>query len=352
VKRRPEQLAELSAFVEDRVRSGEFSGVTAAVGDGKSILWRASAGQARARPATPARWTTRWDLASLTKPQAATLALVLDGLGRLPLSLRVGDVFESVAPTMERVRLSALLRHRSGLIAWTPLYARAANTREALALLLGGTLRTERPGRVLYSDLGYVLWSAAAEWALGETLELLLQRHVWAPLGMRGACGPPGRAADVADASLDNSREVEMAAEQGFRVAAVARPRRGAAQDGNARFLGGIPGHAGAFGTVEDMVALAGEWLSPGRVLSREQVREALGGGGEYALGWARRRIHGTAGPALGTRAFGLVGSTGTSLWMDPVRRRAYVWLGHRTSWADLKSIRRRFHGLAAEALG
>jgi len=39
-------------------------------------------------------------------------------------------------------------------------------------------------------------------------------------------------------------------------------------------------------------------------------------------------------------------------LWIDPDRRRAYVLIGHRTSWADLKPTRRRFHRLAVEALG
>lgn len=352
MKRRPERFAKLSAFVRGLVRSGEFSGVTAAVGDGRSILWRESAGLSRARPVTPARWATRWDLASLAKPQVATLALVLDGLGRLPLSIRVGDVFDAAAPTIARVRLGALLRHRSGLMAWTPLYARCASSREALALLLSGVLRTESSSRVVYSDLGYILWSAAAEHALADDLEVLLRQFVWKPLGMRSMSGPPGTAGDVAQARLDNRREQEFAARQGLDVAAVAAAPRGRAQDGNARFLGGIPGHAGAFGAAADLLALAGEWLSPGRLLSRRQVQQALQGGGEYALGWARRRIRGTAGPALGPRAFGQVGSTGTSLWIDPDRRRAYVLIGHRTSWADLKPTRRRFHRLAVEALG
>ena len=213
-------------------------------------------------------------------------------------------------------------------------------------------LRTESSSRVVYSDLGYILWSAAAEHALADDLEVLLRQFVWKPLGMRSMSGPPGTAGDVAQARLDNRREQEFAARQGLDVAAVAAAPRGRAQDGNARFLGGIPGHAGAFGAAADLLALASEWLSPGRLLSRRQVQQALQGGGEYALGWARRRIRGTAGPALGPRAFGQVGSTGTSLWIDPDRRRAYVLIGHRTSWADLKPTRRRFHRLAVEALG
>ncbi len=352
MSRTPETLGELADFLPGLVSTGRFSGVTAAVGDGAHILWRASAGLERIRPARAARWTTRWDLASLGKPQIATLALVLDRDRLLPLEARVGDVFRHAAPAMASVTLASLLLHRSGLRAWTPLYARCRGRGEALDLLLSGALRLETAGRSVYSDLGYILWSWVAEEALGESTEDLLRRRVWKPLGMRGCCGPPGAVSGVAEAKLDNSREVKLAAEQGLQVAPLGMPPRGRPQDGNARFLGRVAGHAGLFGSASDMLALGREWLRPDRLLTTAQVSRALDGGGEYALGWARRRVRGTAGPALSRRAFGLVGSTGGSLWIDPERQRVLVLLGHRTSWEDLKPTRRRFHRLAVEALG
>jgi CubicO group peptidase (beta-lactamase class C family) len=347
---RARSTAGLEHFAAGLVVSGAFSGLTAAVGDGRRILWQTSAGLER-RPRVRARESTRWDLASLTKLHVATLAVVLDRRGLLPLETLVGEVFPAAARRMSEISLERLLRHRSGLVDWAPLCAAGGGPARARAHLLSGLFLVGRR-RCVYSDLGYILWGWAAEQALGEPLERLLRRHVWRPLEMRGCSGPPGDARGVAECRLDNHREQEFAAALGIAIRRSRRPPVGAAQDGNARFLGGVCGHAGVFATAGDCFALAAEWLRPARILSPDDVRRALAGGGEYGLGWAHRRVRGTAGPALGERSFGLVGSTGTSLWIDPDRRRVCLLLGHRTSWADLRPTRRRFHRLAVEALG
>jgi CubicO group peptidase (beta-lactamase class C family) len=120
-------------------------------------------------------------------------------------------------------------------------------------------------------------------------------------------------------------------------------------QDGNARFLGGLAGHAGLFAPAAGVLALAREWLRPQALLTRRQVERALAGTGPYALGWARRRVRGSAGAALAPSAFGHAGFTGGSVWIDPEQDRIFVWLGHRRSAAsDLNAWRRRFHALAS----
>jgi CubicO group peptidase (beta-lactamase class C family) len=347
---RARSTAGLEAFAAGLVAAGAFSGLTAVVGDGRRTLWQTSAGLER-RPGARARESSRWDLASLTKLHVATLAVVLDRRGSLPLATTVGEILPAAEPRMSRISLERLLRHRSGLVDWAPLYAAKGGSAAARKHLLSG-LFLVGGRRCVYSDLGYILWGWAAERALGEPLESLLRRHVWRPLGMRGCSGPPGDARGVAECRLDNHREVEFAAALGIDVRRSRQPPIGTAQDGNARFLGGVCGHAGVFATASDCLALAAEWLRPSRILSPGDVRRALAGGGDYGLGWAHRRVRGTAGPALGERAFGLVGSTGTSLWIDADRRRVCLLLGHRTSWADLRPTRRRFHRLVVEALG
>jgi CubicO group peptidase (beta-lactamase class C family) len=154
----------------------------------------------------------------------------------------------------------------------------------------------------------------------------------------------------VAESHLDNDREVELASQQGWQIHPVRQVPRGTVQDGNARFLGGMAGHAGLFGTAGSLWKLGREWLAPGRVLKAPSVAAALGQGGRYALGWWRRRMRGQAGPALSPRAFGMVGYTGGSCWMDPDRGLVAVLLTHRrTSTLDLAPWRRRFHRLAAD---
>jgi CubicO group peptidase (beta-lactamase class C family) len=298
---------------------------------------------------------TRFDLASLTKPFVATLALVLDARGDLPLTTRVGDIWAGASSRLARQPLASLLRHRSGLAAWAPLYAVGVDRRAALRWLLAAEARAPLP---TYSDLGYLLWGFTAEAVLGRPLWALLRQRVAAPLSLEGL-GAPGRRRQIAPCAIDGRREQELAAGQGLALPNLGPPGRGEPQDGNARWLlsdggahpsQGIAGHAGLFGTVDDVAGLAAEWLAPGRLLSAASVAAALGGA--RPLGWSPRRVRGaSAGLALPASGFGHVGFTGGSVWCDPERRRIYTLLAHRRAVdVRLEAWRRRFHRLASAA--
>ncbi len=338
--------SELRELLERMVGTGLVSAAAAVAGTAARIERRAAAGRTRQVGGRSVRIGDRFDLASLTKPFTATLALALDGCGLLPLGTRLGDLWEGrAAGPLANRSFESLLRHRSGLRAWAPLYRRSRTPQGALRYLLSNEAQTTCLER--YGDLAYILWALSAERALGVRFEELLRRHLFGPLGLRGVGSSPGGRASVVECRLGNDREVALAAEQGIEVAPSAGPGVGSAQDGNARFLGGVAGHAGLFGTARNVWALASEWLAPGRVLSEPAVRAALAGGRLYALGWQRRTLRGSAGPALGASSFGHVGFTGGSVWIDPRRDTIMVLLAHRTSVsADLKPWRRRFHRL------
>ncbi len=344
MSRRARQTPEEPAASESRMAldrlfrvpgEGPWGAVAAAVATaGGERLWASPEGSGR------------FDLASLTKPFVATLALVLDRTGRLPLGLRVGSLLPEAVPPLARRSLAALLRHRAGLRAWAPL-PRLVRHRDAVVRLLAGPrFQGAPPGT--YSDLGYILWGLAAERALGEPLAALLARELLAPLGLADRVGPsPGARVNVVSMPLDNRRERELARALGIGLGRRPAPGRGEVQDGNARWLGGCAGHAGLFGDLESLLVLGQEWLAPQRVLTPELVRRALAGGGPYALGWARRRVRGSAGAALPATAFGHTGFTGGSLWLDPERRLLLAIAGHRRALEpDLNPWRRRFHAL------
>lgn len=290
-----------------------------------------------------------FDLASLTKPWVATLALVLDRSGELPLGLEIGEVFAAARRPLADRSLEELLRHRSGLEAWQPLYRRVADPQRVAVYLLDRASHRARCGT--YSDLGYILWGLAAERQTGEALGRLLLSRVARPLGVaREVAVTPGPRRGVVACRLDNLREVELAAERGVRVAVGKVPEIGEPQDGNARFLGGLGGHAGLFASTRALWALGREWLDPGHLLDPRAITGALGGTGNYRLGWRRRRLRGSGGPHLSAAAIGHVGFTGGSLWLDPRADRIAVLLAHRaTVGDDLSAARRRFHRLVTE---
>lgn len=325
------------------VADGVASAALALVATPGEVLEVAAAG-AIAPGEGPPDLDTRFDLASLTKPIVATLAHALDRRDALPWRSTVGRWFPEARPRLRRRRMATLLRHRAGLLPWTPLSLRLASPSglgDFLCTspnLLGAPMGT-------YSDLGYMLWGLAAERATGRSLAGLLEAYVLAPLGMTTTAPQPGAEGDVADCALDNAVEIELAAAQGFALPPVDAPGRGRVQDGNARFLGGLAGHAGLFGSANDLHRFAAAWLEPRGPLDTDSVARALAGRGPFAAGWARRRIAGSAGAALPASAFGHTGFVGHALWIDPERRRIYLWLAHRRRADPSYGARRRaFH--------
>lgn len=283
-----------------------------------------------------------FDLASLTKPWTASLAVRLDAEGRLPLALPVGEAWPAAPAALARRPLADLLRQRAGYRPWAPLYRLCRSPERVPSRLLEE--RWLGAPRSTYSDLGYVLWGLTAERATGRPLAALFaELEPWAGGGLAVRPGElPGKRRTVVPCRLDNAREVELAAGVGVRVARRPGPPLGVPQDGNARFLGGLAGHAGLFGTAEATWRLGCEWLRPGRWLPAAGVERALAGGGRFALGWRRR-----TGP--GRRGFGHLGFTGGGLWIDPERGGVLVLLCHRRRVEDsLRPWQQRFRRLAA----
>ncbi len=332
----------LQSVVDELVASGDAVAAAAVVGSADAVWAEVRAGfRDPGRSRRLGRWN-RFDLASLTKPWLATLALVDDD--ELPLSTPLGDLLGATSDLWRDCSLESLLRHRSGLPAWRPLY-RMARTPEAAMRRLAAIETTARVPT--YSDLGFILYARAAADAFGEPIEMRLLRRVAGRLGLRTVGSRPPASTAVA-CPLTNAVEVELAREAGFRVAAAGSPEVGIVQDGNARFLGGVAGHAGLFAPARALWRLGAEWLRPGRLLMREQVERALSGPGRYRLGWWRPGAAKRATRALGRESFGHHGFTGGSLWVDPEAGCVLVLLAHRSSVdVDMDRWRNRFHRTA-----
>jgi serine-type D-Ala-D-Ala carboxypeptidase len=338
-------------FLDTLISSGTADAAVALIGTADEILWEGAVGEAR--PGMPADIATRFDYASVTKPFVASLALLLDADGTLPLRVRIGEVWPEAHPKLGRRPLSDLFRHRSGLLGWTPLYHRCRTLEDVRELLPSGDLLGARAGT--YSDLGYMLWTLIVERWTGIPLWGALRSRVLDPLGLSSIEIFSGDRPDLAVSRMGTGVEVKLAAKQGFQIPDLGAPPPGMPQDGNARFLmgfgfgGGLFGHAGLFGGARDLWRLGSEWLAPGLLLSPEGVSTALAGKGPFALGWWRRTIRGSAGRALSRASFGHTGFAGNSLWIDRQARRVFVLLSTRTDpWSNINAWRRRFHAAAS----
>jgi CubicO group peptidase (beta-lactamase class C family) len=132
--------------------------------------------------------------------------------------------------------------------------------------------------------------------------------------------------------------------------------------DNYASALGGEAGHAGLFGTAPSVGVLARRWLQAARgsagpepldpALVRRFITRTSVPGSSRALAWDTMLPTSSCGTRMTASAFGHVGFTGTSLWIDPGRDRYFVLLTNRVfgdgSTEEMQAVRREFH----DALG
>ena len=335
-------VARALRLLDDAIARGCCSAAAIAVGDGGREVLVHATGRTRAvpDPGDPIDAGAIFDLASVTKVMATTaVAIALVSRGRLDLGAPARALVPGVDP---RVTVLHLLGHGAGFPAHVKFYERIwagdlageADRRRAI-IRLAATHPLERaPGdAVVYSDLGYLTLGAALEAAGGAPLETLFADLVAAPLG------------------LDGAHFVELLAAprrpDGRYVATEVCPVRGLVvgevHDENCHAGGGVAGHAGLFapiGAVSRFGAAMVELLGGRDVggldadVARRFVTTAAAPGDSRRLGWdTPSHVPGVS--HAGDRwprdgAFGHLGFTGTSLWLDVPNRRWVALLTNR----------------------
>jgi len=286
------------------------------------------------RPATPA---TIYDLASLTKV-VATTPLILQAASERRLGLD-DPVTRHVAEFPHAgVTLRQLLSHSSGLPAWIPFYLETSGWGAIVGRAAAAPLVTPPGTQVVYSDLGFILLGEVARRTLGAPLDESACARLFAPLRMSdtGYLPMPALRERIAPTEDGTAIEQEMTGGAGRRHTWRKTLIWGEVHDSNAHAMGGISGHAGLFGTADDLVAYARMWLAKGRgpggpVLIPTMVQEATtpqtSGEPARGLGWALTGTQGWWGDCLSPRAYGHTGFTGTALVIDPEHDLAIVLL-------------------------
>jgi CubicO group peptidase (beta-lactamase class C family) len=311
---------------------------------------------------------TWFDLASLTKPLVTTtLSVLAFRSGAMATTTRVGEVLDEIRGTaVGDLEVEQLLTHTAGLPAWLPLYSLAEGRSDLLASRLGRVRLQGQPGRqVVYSCVGFVMLGLMLARIADEDLGALFRHEVLKVVGLEGELGykPDLATHSLTGGATEPTVEMRMVRDLGFERRWIPATGFGLPDDGNARFLGGIAGNAGLFGTARGVAALASEYLpGGGRLLSSGEAAEATmlrTEGLEQGRGWAWQLASTpgcSAGPALSESAFGHTGFSGASVWCDPNTKSVFALVTNRNHPAqrenDLHPLRRAFHRLAAGAVG
>jgi serine-type D-Ala-D-Ala carboxypeptidase len=362
----------ITEMLASRIEAGDFpSAVYLVVENGKTIFADALGDAVLEPESYPTTLETIYDLASLTKPLiTGLLCAQLVERGELSLANSVADYL----PEFERadkssITIRRLLTHTSGLPAWRPLYLLTNGEKEAaLATIAAEPLQYTAGERVTYSDLGFITLGFLLQRLTGQTIAVLAQNKIFAPLGLQRTFFNPAIAARTGVAACENGNAYERdMCERDFPGHAYAGWRNeiiwGEVHDGNAYFLGGAAGHAGLFSTATETLVLANQFIGPRSQLLKPETCELFGQNMTEGLNEARsfawqlaQTRDSTAGSSLPPEAFGHTGFTGTSCWIDAGRERVFILLTNRTHhralpFMNINGVRREFHTLAIAAL-
>lgn len=290
------------------------------------------------QPGVVMRRSTVHDLASVSKVVGTTTALHrLASNGELAF----GDPVTRFVPSFSGgadTTLRDLLQHRAGLWEWQPLYlAPEADPFDAVDAL---PLRYAPGSARHYSDLGFMVLGRVVASVAGVPLDAAVRELVTRPLGLRTLGYGPVDGGAATSSNGDGAERSMVATGHPYPVmwpddgfAWRTQPVRGAANDGNCfHAFGGVAGHAGLFGSVDDLLDVAAavsraddepELWSP----AVTAAVFAVGPDAEQALGWRHDElvVRGERLPLLWHPGF-----TGCAVGFVPGRRIAVAFASNR----------------------
>lgn len=364
-------LQQISELLQQHIQTGEFPSAVYLVAEQGRPIYTDALGHSAIQPYSVAsKVDTVYDLASLTKPLITGLLCSRRiEAGELTLDSSVSHFLPEFDRTDKHtITVRELLTHTSGLPAWRPLYLLTEDEPDRTAGAIASLELEYKPGtRVIYSDLGFITLGMLLERLTGHQLAQLAQVEIFEPLKVQQTYFRPDVALQtgIAASETGNAYEQGMSEQMGAGSYANSRKRIiwGEVHDGNAYFLGGAAGHAGLFSTVFDTLLLAQQFLGRESQLLKaetcELFRTNMTPGLEEArtIAWQLASTNeSTAGTNLPPDSFGHNGFTGTSCWVDAVNERVFLLFTNRTHnrqlpFANINSVRRQFHSIAAKAL-
>lgn len=380
-------LAEIDSIVEQAIKDTAFPGCQImAIKDG-NIFYNKSFGYHTYDSLIPVDNSNLYDLASLTKMLATTLAVMKlyeNGAIDLQASLKNYLSVSDGTPVGE-LHLDRILTHSSGLPPWIPFHflvmnkpdldpywvATTKSSTHSVQICDGLYVRPEISDTIMqrilhsklkpdqgykYSDLGFILLKFMVEELSAKDFETYMNESFYYPLGLNSMMYNPLRKFDLS--AIPPTEQDTL-----FRDQLV----HGCVHDQNASLFGGVAGHAGLFSNAYDIGVIMQMLMQGGKYGGKQYLKTStiLKFTSTYfdknrrGLGFDKSvmRKYGNACIEASPRSYGHSGFTGTYVWSDPDNGLIYIFLSNRVypdaenSKLVKENIRTRIHSLFYEAV-
>jgi beta-glucosidase-like glycosyl hydrolase/CubicO group peptidase (beta-lactamase class C family) len=307
--------------------------------------------------------TDLYDLASLTKMLASTLAIMkLYEQKKISLDDTLGKFFPYLIGTNKSgLKIIDLMTHQSGLDGWIPFHLRTFNELGPDPELYSNNLDLNHPDRVAenlfivrtfrneifsqiaeskmkskeyrYSDLGFYYIPAIVELVSNKRFDVFVDENFFSLLGLKSTCFRPLT-------KFPKARIVPTELDNDFRHQLL----QGDVHDYGAALLGGISGHAGLFSNATEVAIIMQLIINEGvyngiRIFEAETIKKFTSSPftankNRRGIGFDKPPLNENEprmpAPSASPNSFGHSGFTGTFAWADPENQLVFVFLSNR----------------------
>lgn len=359
-------VASIDSIMQDAIAKQAFPGaVVMAVKDG-NVVFEKAYGHTRYDQAQPMQKHMVFDMASVTKICATTVAVMkLFEAGKIRLDAKLGDYLPWLQQSDKAaLRIDDVLLHQAGLKAWIPFFRETIDTTTGVPkpgyfskvrnehytvrvademymrndwvdTMYRRMLQSElgAQGKYVYSDNDFIFLGKIVEQLTGKSLDEYVRKEVYEPLGLIATGFQPRN-------HIPLNQIVPTEYEKLFRLQQL----HGDVHDPGAAMFGGIAGHAGLFSNAYEMAVMMqmlcnGGSIGTVKLLKPETVKLFTQYGSAISrrgLGFDKPEKNNASRaepyPCLSASAdaFGHTGYTGTGVWADPKHGLVFIFLSNR----------------------
>ena len=358
-------LAKLDTLINKAIKEGVFPGCQVVVARRGTVFLNKNYGFQSYENQLAVNNETVYDLASITKVASTLQAVMfLWENGKLDLNQKLSFYLPELEKSNKKhILIKDLLLHQAGLKAFLPYWEKTMENKKKYDQFYREVYTPEFPYQVAnnlysragirdtldnwnkiskidekgrdgykykYSDLSFYYLRNVAEKLLKQPIEDFTRQNIYLPLGANTMMFNPLKKIPINRISPTES-------DRYFRKQLV----RGYVHDQGAALQGGVGGHAGLFGTANDLAKLGQMQLQNGYYGGTQFFKEntvktfssAPDSSNRRGLGWDKApvgELYAYISGYASRESYGHSGFTGTVIWIDPTYDLVFVFLSNR----------------------
>ncbi|SEM97792.1 CubicO group peptidase, beta-lactamase class C family [Mucilaginibacter gossypiicola] len=351
-------LQGIDKIAQEAIREHATPGCVVLVAKDGKVIFNKAYGYHTYDNVMPDKLTDIFDLASMTKVSATTMeAMQLTDQGKLSLEKTLGDYIPLARKSNKNdIQIREVLLHQAGLIPDIQSFEKVKPTDHStdssaayptkvsdhyylrkdyykdvmFPEMLSSPLKTR--GQYVYSDVSMLFMQEVVENITAVPLNTYVQQHFYTPLGMQTAGFLPlYRFTPDRIIPTENDKEYRMSLLDGY------------VHDPTSALLGGVAGHAGLFGSANDVAILYQMVLNKGSYGGTQYFKPEVvdlftskqSPVSRRGLGfdrWDPIADRHYPSKLASDQTYGHTGFTGTCIWVDPKYNLVYIFLSNRVN--------------------